>query len=680
MLSLIPVAVAFCAFLSSIKFMCTVLLPFYGTMPPRDPSSLRTFIVADALSIENLAHCGLTLFLSTLWWLTGVEFFGFFLLVTSTMLTAAAIGELYVVVAMTFHHTTNRYSSEAFGPIVLSSIFFIACFCVLVATCTSKIGGRKRLSLFNIPTAQINRSGLRTIFHVGLLLDVLCSACIFLVEAFGKNHQVIFSTFLPSFTKSFTVSMHHAAICTAGFVALRNLDNFLEVHIMVSIIFSPFLLVRGITSLSSIDQALSLTHGMFKLCIIGVGICLRVKQPRHITSNIKFDLDSFSNVKPTLFSIACSRRSLPKSTRVLSIITSVGVILFNICVPLEAICLTLNEQQRVGPIFNRLTLHMINTSINFAIHGAIAVPFLLAVFQNVWFYTKFRMIFALGGMLGCVMSLFETFRFGWIENKVSTDVVSQIVLGCIFFRGVGMAMTGLGMALIDGPMLQESMNIVRGCVEQEYESVQRVELCIAEAPLCMAEETKILESQQRQSQQQPHAEQDQKQEQEEQEAEEEQEENKDYRSSDNIVVVGIESDGKKEATRWLSAGNFSLIIYAISFGILLITMQIKGSQIRQTSVDTASLITGELLGFDVAWHILFFGNLLSWHGIMSRNLLTLGISTGIVASTSVSCGVAGWMLTGSEEMASVRGCLWLCCAASMYLEVNNVIVLKRMFD
>jgi hypothetical protein len=263
MLSLIPVAVAFCAFLSSIKFMCTVLLPFYGTMPPRDPSSLRTFIVADALSIENLAHCGLTLFLSTLWWLTGVEFFGFFLLVTSTMLTAAAIGELYVVVAMTFHHTTNRYSSEAFGPIVLSSIFFIACFCVLVATCTSKIGGRKRLSLFNIPTAQINRSGLRTIFHVGLLLDVLCSACIFLVEAFGKNHQVIFSTFLPSFTKSFTVSMHHAAICTAGFVALRNLDNFLEVHIMVSIIFSPFLAM----CFNRLGDRLSSTS-KFALCLI----------------------------------------------------------------------------------------------------------------------------------------------------------------------------------------------------------------------------------------------------------------------------------------------------------------------------------------------------------------------------------------------------------------------------
>ena len=116
----IPIVVVFCLGISMLKFSVTALLPFYGSLPPRDASTLRTFLVADALSFENLAHCGLTSFLSVLWWLTGVDFFGDGLLVVLLLLWVAALGELIVAaVSLQYQTLATAYSMELHGPIVL---------------------------------------------------------------------------------------------------------------------------------------------------------------------------------------------------------------------------------------------------------------------------------------------------------------------------------------------------------------------------------------------------------------------------------------------------------------------------------------------------------------------------------------------------------------------------------
>ena len=412
----IPAAVIFCGFLSLVKFSVTALLPFYGTHTPTDPSSIRTFLIADSLSLENLAHCGLTMFLSSLWWLTGVEFFGFGLLVVLFLLFAAATGELIVVVVSLHQHTTPPpWSVEIYGPTVFSSVFFVAVTLALMSTLLTRIDGRRRLSLFSIPSSITTTTTttttttvvirLRQALHIGLLVDCICSASIFLIESIIRaillttkptvtnvtssvmpHHvallpPIVFTTFLPSFTKSFTVAMHHAAIITPGFVALRHLDNFLEVFLMVSIIFAPFFITRYATDETRIDSILAGVHGGLKVTNAIIGVLLRTWSPRSIVQNIKFDLDSFAQIKPTLFHLACAPRqsSMRMRIRLSACLTSVGVVLFNIFVPLEAVALLLNEKYRVprGEEYDVVTLCMVCMSMNFGIHGAIAVPFLV---------------------------------------------------------------------------------------------------------------------------------------------------------------------------------------------------------------------------------------------------------------------------------------------------------------
>jgi hypothetical protein len=111
---------------------------------------------------------------------------------------------------------------------------------------------------------------------------------------------VVFHTFLPSFMKSYTISMHHAAIITPGIVALRRLDNFVEVFIMVSMIFYPFLLMRALTGNNALDIGLSFVHSSVKMINIVLAILLRTSYARNIIRNLKFDLNSFSTLKPTL--------------------------------------------------------------------------------------------------------------------------------------------------------------------------------------------------------------------------------------------------------------------------------------------------------------------------------------------------------------------------------------------
>ena len=167
------------------------------------------------------------------------------------------------------------------------------------------------------------------------------------------------------------------------------------------------------------------------------------------------------------------------------------------------------------------------------------------------------------------------------------------------------------------------------------------------------------------------------------------------KQNQHIVTVGKATNEKKEAMEWLKVGHWSLILYACSFGFLLMVVQVTGHQLqlqaspKSTTTPMATmqskdmaLITGELLGFDVAWHVLFFGMLLTWHGMMAKNLLTLGIASGLVGSTGVTCGVGGWLLTntGQQEIELFCTGLWICCGASLYLFGNCVWILKGMFD
>jgi hypothetical protein len=61
----------------------------------------------------------LTSFLSVLWWLTGVDFFGDGLLVVLLLLWVAALGELIVAAVSLQYQTIATYSMELHGPIVL---------------------------------------------------------------------------------------------------------------------------------------------------------------------------------------------------------------------------------------------------------------------------------------------------------------------------------------------------------------------------------------------------------------------------------------------------------------------------------------------------------------------------------------------------------------------------------
>ena len=733
----IPAAVIFCGFLSLVKFSVTALLPFYGTHTPTDPSSIRTFLIADSLSLENLAHCGLTMFLSSLWWLTGVEFFGFGLLVVLFLLFAAATGELIVVVVSLHQHTTPPpWSVEIYGPTVFSSVFFVAVTLALMSTLLTRIDGRRRLSLFSIPSSITTTTTttvvirLRQALHIGLLVDCICSASIFLIESIIRaillttkptvtnvtssvmpHHvallpPIVFTTFLPSFTKSFTVSMHHAAIITPGFVALRHLDNFLEVFLMVSIIFAPFFITRYATDETRIDSILAGVHGGLKVTNAIIGVLLRTWSPRSIVQNIKFDLVSFAQIKPTLFHLACAPRqsSMRMRIRLSACLTSVGVVLFNIFVPLEAVALLLNEKYRVprGEEYDVVTLCMVCMSMNFGIHGAIAVPFLVGVYQNIWFYSSFRLIFALGGVLGFIMSIAEIGRFdvtfGTREGEKDMGGVERLIFVCLLARGVGMLLTAAGLATMGGKELVEGMDACRDGRRSRlsYNAVERgVEM--REHHGGVSEDGITETEKEKETEEKIHGVQ-----------AEDGKLRKAGRSlslpkaesmtggtaiilkvEDNVVlVVGTVIDEKKEAMQWLAAGNWSLLNYAFSFGCLLIMVQVAGRNIRlatgsstSNNVGEGALITGSLIGFDVAWHVLFFGLLLTWHGFITSNLLTLGIATGLVGSTTVTCLVAACMLTagGQAEMVGMCVALWWGAASSFYLFWNCVLKLGRIF-
>ena len=398
----IPAAVVACFGVTLVKFSVTVLLPFYGSLPPRTPSTLRTFLVADALSFENLAHCGLTGFLSVLWWRTGVDFFGYSLLVVLLLLWAASVGEL-IVAAVSYNRAGM---DQLYGPVLLAAVFFGALTCAVLCTLLTAIGNRRTLSLLHVPSQlgkqqqhQLSSTAatLRRILHCGLLIDVLTSGLLFVVEAVSKSlsspppRVVLFHAFLPSFMKSYTISIHHAVIITPGFVALRRLDNFVEVFIMVSMIFSPFLCMQAVTATTLLDSGLAGFHFCVKLFNIGIGILLRTYYKRNVVRNLKFELHSFSTIKPTLFQIACTcSRSIPLVTRMGTLLTSVGVVGFNVAVPALAVLIMLNERNRVGDEsgesggsnttsvaeqsnYDEMTLRMICMAINFGIHGAIGM-------------------------------------------------------------------------------------------------------------------------------------------------------------------------------------------------------------------------------------------------------------------------------------------------------------------
>jgi hypothetical protein len=208
-----------------------------------------------------------------------------------------------------------------------TSLFFAIVTCALCTATTRKASvDRRQLSLVTIPVAleknELKQLSTKTtsmlrLLHNGLLLDIACTSCIFLLEASVKSYSlspssspsspssphpptVVFHTFLPSFMKSYTISMHHAAIITPGIVALRRLDNFVEVFIMVSMIFYPFLLMRALTGNNALDIGLSFVHSSVKMINIVLAILLRTSYARNIIRNLKFDLNSFSTLKPTL--------------------------------------------------------------------------------------------------------------------------------------------------------------------------------------------------------------------------------------------------------------------------------------------------------------------------------------------------------------------------------------------
>ena len=81
----------------------------------------------------------------------------------------------------------------------------------------------------------------------------------------------------------------------------------------------------------------------------------------------------------------------------------------------------------------------------------------------------------------------------------------------------------------------------------------------------------------------------------------------------------------------------------------------------------------------MAWRILFFGLLLTWHGLVLECFLTLSIAAGIAGSTVLTCGVGVAALArlsagmaddgggGSTPLGVLCGSLAACAAASVYL-------------
>ena len=53
------------------------------------------------------------------------------------------------------------------------------------------------------------------------------------------------------------------------------------------------------------------------------------------------------------------------------------------------------------------------------------------VHQNLWFYDKFRVLFALGGLLGSIMAVGETTLF----QLPSNNYVTRVVVVCLLGRG-----------------------------------------------------------------------------------------------------------------------------------------------------------------------------------------------------------------------------------------------------
>jgi len=492
------------------------------------------------------------------------------------------------------------------------------------------------------------------------------------------------------------------------------------------------------------------------------------------------------------YTIAFTRASLPLRIRLSTLCTAIGVTLFNIFVPLMAIVLTLNERYRLGGSgggnggnsssnsnsssstvdantsrgthYDGMTLRMICMSINFGIHGAIgefalfptllpglvhshtctfgctfffyfaAIPFLVNVFQNIWFYSYFHYILGLGGVLGCTMSIAESFRFepvdhlvGKINNEEGESAGEKMLLlmtvVCLYGRAFSMLLTGVGLFTMNGAQLEEGMRVVSNGSRSErnnnqmikYDSLARLEMTRIEGEE-KEEEGEKEEEEEEEEEEEKEKTTETKETKETPDSKEieppqcrapettkhvrnnrntrqdlDQEEND--KQNQHIVTVGKAINEKKEAMEWLKVGHWSLILYACSFGFLLMVVQVTGHQLQALPKSTTTpmatmqskntaLITGELLGFDVAWHVLFFGMLLTWHGMMTKNLLTLGIACGLVGSTGVTCGVGGWLLTntGQKEIELFCTGLWICCGASFYLFGNCVWILKGMFS
>lgn len=101
----------------------------------------------------------------------------------------------------------------------------------------------------------------------------------------------------------------------------------------------------------------------------------------------------------------------------------------------------------------------------------------------------------------------------------------------------------------------------------------------------------------------------------------------------------------------------------------------------------SSLLTGDLLGFDVAWHVLFFGLLLTWHGLMMEVFLTLSISAGIAGSTILTCAAGAaalyeWSVGQDDAAHGILGLLCValvvCTAASAYLLFRILQTLRKI--
>jgi len=184
----IPTLVVCCVLISCVKFTVTAMLPFYGTLPPTNSNTIRTFLVADALSLENLAHCGLTTFLSILWWLTGVDFFGYGLYIVLLLLLFASFGEVFITAKSLYNYSSMSLTSISLnihGPFILSAILFTIIFITFIIYNRIKIQNRSDISLRKIPLGEnikVPHAVLKKVhlLHLGLLLDIICKLFSFL--------------------------------------------------------------------------------------------------------------------------------------------------------------------------------------------------------------------------------------------------------------------------------------------------------------------------------------------------------------------------------------------------------------------------------------------------------------------------------------------------------------------